>query len=111
MLVIKDEAYFHEVIVFADHVGARDRLQRQLDRLAAFSGDESTTRCLLHRDFAAHSFAFLIETRSADGSWRTWFNGGLIYSGPGQPLDGSFPALTVSLDRASGVEHDWSIHT
>ena len=42
-----------------------------------------------------------------------WFNGGLIYSGPGHPLDGSGPAFTVSLDEevAAGKRHTWSVHT
>ena len=43
-----------------------------------------------------------------DGS--RWFNGGLIYSGPGQPLDGSAPALTVGIGIDSSV-HNWSVHT
>jgi hypothetical protein len=34
----------------------------------------------------------------------------LIYFGPGQPLDGSAPALTVGIGIDSSA-HGWSIHT
>jgi hypothetical protein len=45
--------------------------------------------------------------------YRHWFIGGLIYSGPGFPSDGSAPNFTVSLDpdASGGVKHMWSVHT
>ena len=64
------------------------------------------TTCELYPDFAPNSFAFLM--RHKDG--KPWFNGGLIYSGPGQPLNGSFPALTVGIGIDSS-KHGWSVHT
>lgn len=54
-------------------------------------------------DFAPHSFSILWK----DERGRPYMNGGLIYQGPGSPVDGSFPSLTVSLDNSVG----WFIHT
>jgi hypothetical protein len=53
-----------------------------------------------------------MEHSSLDG-WKPGLVGGLIYSGPGVPSDGSAPSFSVSLnpDAASGREHTWSIHT
>ena len=53
-----------------------------------------------------------MEYSSADG-WKTGLVGGLIYSGPGAPSDGSAPSFSVSLnpDAAAGRKHMWSIHT
>jgi hypothetical protein len=76
----------------------------------ASAGD---TLAVIGADFAAHSLRFAImesghaETR---GSSRCVYNGGFIYEGPDQPLDGSFPALTVSLSSHPNT-HSWSIHT
>lgn len=65
------------------------------------------TRCVLYRDWAPLSFSFRIERRDLNGEWVHWFNGGLIYSGPDVPLDGSMPSLTVSLTPYTG----WGVHT
>jgi hypothetical protein len=100
---------------FADQVGAHDRLHKQLDYLARYAcpaEDAQKTICDLYKDFAPNSFGFTMRRRNQEtGGYDYWFNGGLIYSGPGQPLDGSAPALTVSLDPEAGKQHDWSIHT
>lgn len=84
-------------------MGAIARLTERLEYLATYAGGEGT--CELHNDVAPQSFEFLM--RRADGT--PWFNGGLIYSGPGMPADGTGPALTVSLTVESG--HSWSVHT
>lgn len=111
MLVILDEAHYQAVLDFADRVQARDRLQRQLDILDGMGGTAETTRCTLHPDFAAHSFIFVVELSDGAGGWRRWLTGGLIYSGPAQPLDGSGPAFTVGFGPVPGRIHDWSLHT
>lgn len=92
---------------FARSVGAEDRLQRCLDRLARMARQG---RCVLFRDFAAHSFVFVLEDPLPDGSWRTALHGGVLYAGSSQPLDGSAPAFCVRIG-ASEHPHDWSIHT
>ena len=109
-MTIVDQDHFDQVRAWAEQHGCLDQLQKKLDYLTEYS-DEPTT-CELYRDFAPHSFEFVMKR--ADGS--RWFNGGLIYSGPGQPLDGSFPALTVSINnffnrRSDAPLHDWSVHT
>jgi hypothetical protein len=114
MLHVQCAEHFEQVNKFADAVGAHDRLHEQLDFLARFAcsvEDAQKTRCYLHKDFAPYSFEFTMQRRRPDGGYEYWFNGGLIYSGPGQPLDGSAPALTVSLDPEAGKQHDWSVHT
>lgn len=130
MIQIHDPAYFEQVIAFAAQAGASAQLVERLAYLSNYGSEPErggydalpdaaarlawalthanpmSARCELYPDFAPHSFRFLMLR--ADGS--RWFNGGLIYSGPGQPLDGSFPALTVGIGIDTSV-HGWSIHT
>lgn len=103
MIDFKAPDHFVKVLRFAVSVGAADKLVERLDYLANYG--DGTNTCELHNDWAPHSFEFVMKR--ADGT--RWFNGGLIYSGPGQPLDGSAPALTVSLSKGDG--HGWSVHT
>jgi hypothetical protein len=78
----------------------------------SFEESAGDTLALIGFDFAAHSLRFAImqngyaQTRGGT----CVYNGGFIYEGPGQPLDGSFPALTVSLS-SDPSKHSWSIHT
>jgi len=75
---------------------------------------EENVRLTLSHDFADLSLGFSISRRriTSDGTDAEWYDvihGGLIYSGPGRPLDGSAPQLTVGLSNDS-VE-GWSVHT
>lgn len=112
MLIIENQPYFDKVYEFARSVGAETELQKQLDHLAAFGGDAAKVRCRLYSDFAPHSFFWRMEHSSLD-DWKPGLVGGLIYSGPGAPSDGSTPSFSVSLsaDAATGRKHMWSIHT
>jgi hypothetical protein len=112
MMIIEDQEHFDKVCEFACSVGAEAELRKQLDFLAGFGGDAAKVRCHLCRDFAPHSFFWRIEHSSLDG-WKPGLVGGLIYSGPGVPNDGSAPSFSVSLnpDAAVGRKHMWSIHT
>jgi hypothetical protein len=90
-----------EAKAFAKTLGVEDNLQSRLDFLAAYACqdqdghiDPKLTKCYLGADFAPHSF---------------WFDGGLIYHGPGQPGDGSAPAFSVEVGGPDGPH--WSIHT
>lgn len=103
MITIHDPNHFIEVIRFAFAVDALDKFRERLDYLNQYA--DGRCNCHLHKDFAPHSFEFVMHRE--DGT--RWFNGGLIYSGPGQPMDGSAPAMTVSLSRESG--HNWGVHT
>ena len=106
MMIIEDQEHFDKVRKFARCVGAEAELQKQLDFLAGFGGDAAKVRCHLYRDFAPHSFFWRMEHSSLDG-WKPGLVGGLIYSGPGAPSDGSAPSFSVSLnpDAASGKAH------
>jgi hypothetical protein len=110
--------YFAEVVKFAAEVDAVGELLSALTRLSDYAkgNEEIETQCVIYRDFAPYSFAFLMKRRevaSDDPEYKPWFNGGLIYSGPGLPSDGCGPSFTVSLDddAASGRTHKWSTHT
>jgi hypothetical protein len=97
---------------FARTVGLSDQFERQLDYLAGYAtGDgEPKRQCLLSDDFAPHSFCFahfVLPKYTADGKRQFWFNGGLIWQGPGASGDGSFPSLSVSLCPGTG----WFCHT
>jgi hypothetical protein len=94
-----------EAIEFGFNNNCIDKLMDKLEYLSVYNPDNKTT-LHLHGDFAPLSFEFLICHE--DGS--RYFNGGLIYSGPGQPLDGTGPALTVGIGIDSS-RHGWSIHT
>lgn len=104
MIEFKDPEHFLTVLEWA----VKNNCAKQLiDRLEYLCGYGNGDNCVhIYRDFAPNSFEFLMHR--PDGT--RWFNGGLIYSGPGQTLDGSAPALTVSLSP-TGSEHNWSVHT
>lgn len=114
MLVFQDQAHHDRVVAFARRVGAEAALQKALEYLRTYACDRDpkATRCILRADEAPYSYVFVMERRAGDG-YTTWFHGGLIYSGPGQKLDGTWPAYCVSLDpaEASGDAHRWSVHT
>ncbi len=94
-----------EAVQFAINNGCIGELTDKLLYLSIYNPDHKTT-CELYPDHAPLSFEFLMKHE--DGT--RYFNGGLIYSGPGQPLDGTGPALTVGIGIDSS-KHGWSIHT
>lgn len=106
MIVIEDRdaPYFAQVMQFAIANKAAAKLVDKLDYLAHYA--EGDNKCLLFPDWAPNSFAFVMQR--PDGT--RWFNGGLIYSGPTQPLNGSGPAFTVGIGVDPSV-HSWSVHT
>ena len=104
MIEFHDTDHFLKVLEFAVQANATKELADKLKYLSDYGGGGNM--CRLFRDWAPNSFTFNIT--KPDGQF--WFNGGLIYSGPGQPLDGSAPALTVSLGADTG-KHNWSVHT
>ena len=90
---------------FAKALGVEDNLQSRLDYLAAYACqdqngriDPKLTKCYLGADFAPHSFYFKMHRLQPDGTYKFWFDGGLIYRGSGQPGDGSAPAFSVPRD-------------
>ena len=103
--------YLATVRAKADALGLREKLEAQLTRLENYGnhGDEAKNRCVLYPDFSPLSFGFNIEHQRDDGSWKHWFNGGLIFHGQhDRGGDGSSPTFSVSL---TPVDDDWSIHT
>jgi hypothetical protein len=113
MIVDMSNGKLEEVKATARKMGpdAEESLKDQLDYLDNYMlhGEHPTT-CRVFSDFAPHSLYF--ELVMTDSESRI-FNGGIIYSGPGLPSNGSAPSFTVSLDddAAAGKKHMWSIHT
>lgn len=97
--------HFEAVTQFATANACLDKLNLRLARLEAMCGEHEV--CILHYDFAPNSFLFQIKRPGVDEHGLV---GGLIYSGPGLPLNGSAPTFTVSVEP-TGHEHNWSIHT
>ncbi len=93
-----------DILEFAINNGCVDKLIDKLGYLSNYAEGDNT--CHLSDDFAENSFRFTIQR--PDGT--DWFHGGLMYSGPGQPLDGSGPAFTVGIGIDSS-QHGWSVHT
>lgn len=104
MIRIACPEHFAETLEFAASVGAFKAFMKRVEYLTTYGDGLNTVE--LHKDWAPHSFEFLMLR--PDGT--RWFNGGLIYQGPGQPGDGSAPALTVSLCSDPAV-HKWGVHT
>ena len=79
---------------------------------------EFNSVCIIGKDWASKSMSWAImksekplpSCLDGTGDIHGLYNGGFIYSGPTQSLDGSEPALTVSLET-TGHKHQWSIHT
>jgi hypothetical protein len=99
-----------QVREFASQIGRREQLEHQLSHWlgsGTFFGRRS--QCVLRGDFAPHSFSFChYILPEGPGQTRQFaMNGGLVYSGPGSPGDGSFPALSVNLHDGVG----WFCHT
>src|SRR6185312_7618016 len=109
MLVIDCHDHLEAVRAFARSVGAEAQLQDRLDYLASYGArdaEDEAVRCRLRKDFAPHSFTFVMERQLAYGGYKPWFVGGLIYSGPDAPPSGVSSALSVSLS-ATPRDHSW----
>jgi hypothetical protein len=100
-LEFSDSEHRDAVIAFARQTGQDGQLAETLERLSRLAGQG---RAKLFRDFAPHSWEFVIFRQ--DGESR--FNGGVIYHGPhDRGGDGGAPTFSVSLTPCEG----WSIHT
>ncbi len=109
-LDVRCPEHLQAVRAFADSLGqeARADLEEKLSYLDRYGGDGRTV-CRLIKDFAPHSFAFLmLRTPEGGGAPAVWFNGGLIYHGLGS-TGGAFPTLAVEV--AYDPRPHWSIHT
>lgn len=121
-IIDRTEGKLHDTVQFAKSVGLWEgqfrSLRSRLSYLATYANRRGCmedrhvkgqgTRCILYKDFSPYGFAFQMQ-RLVSGEWVNWFHGGLLYSGPSQPADGSFPLLSVSLERQTS--NGWSTHT
>lgn len=63
------DEYLTEVRAFADKVGKREQLEKQLTYLAEYANhktDNHKTKCVLRKDFAPYSFEFAVLLRERD---------------------------------------------
>jgi hypothetical protein len=109
MLIDKTEGHLDEVLKYAstrsdETVATLERSLAFLNNYAMHGDSKIQTRCILFKDFAPRSFYFIMEMRALDGSfsWRTYFNGGLIYHAT-QSSGAEYPVLSV--------REKWSIST
>jgi hypothetical protein len=119
MIEVQDREHFKNVVRFARRRGISDRLFATLRHLGTYANrtgctyDKQTgrdTKCIIGRDWAPNSFGFcMMRKEGPDKPWEQWFFGGMIYSGPSQPLDGSGPAFTCSISPDD--KEGWSVHT
>lgn len=125
MLQIQNQAYYDEVVAFAKKAGlyeppqgedeTKGYLLPKLEYLRTYGGDPMKVRTTLYKDFAPHSFEFVIEklrTVNEPGGpreeWFRMFNGGLIFHGAhDNGGDGGAPTFSVSINPSTG----WQIHT
>lgn len=108
MLNINCLDYLQEVKEFAKKTpGLLEQLESKLEYLNIYGGDNNYSKCDLFQYFTPYSFTFNMYGKNGKGEFALWFNGGLIYQGPNNPADGSFPSLTVSLAQGTG----WFVHT
>lgn len=114
--MIKDmtEGYLANVKALAKDNGkqAEGALKARLDYLEDYA--DGRADIYVYKDGAPNSFYLLCKGKDNT----TWWNGGLLYSGPGLKstdgsvrLDGSGPAFSVSLTPKPANEHHWSVHT
>ena len=104
MIEIKCLEELAKVTEFALNNNCLESLYAGLRRLAKYGEDGFT--CILYSDHAPNSFGFSVLRPDSS----RYINGGLIYSGPKQPLNGSGPAFTVGIGIDSS-RHNWSLHT
>ncbi len=122
MLLIENKKYFDDTIAFAKEIGfyeptdpmrdGNNYLKNRLDYLGKYGGtnEDGTdrTRVRLFKDFAPHSFGFVIESKNSDGEWATWFHGGLLFHGHHDGNgSGAAPTFAVTLTPVAG----WMVHT
>jgi len=110
MIHIDNQEHFNKVKQFAEETGRWDQLKEKLDYLDTYADHEKQglTKCVLGSDFAPYSFAFLMMRKDADGEYRPWFNGGLIFHGEhDHGGNGGAPTFSVCVSPTDG----WSIHT
>jgi hypothetical protein len=92
------EAYFWEVVLFAEKTKQLEDLRQNLIRLINIGNNCKTGKPVLYKDFAPYSFGF-----NAGG-----MIGGLIFHGVhDRGGDGGAPTYSVNLTPVDG----WSIHT
>jgi len=110
MLDIQNQKHFDDVKAFAERMDKFNQLKEQLDYLDTYADHENKglTKCVLGKDWAPYSFAFTMMKRDANGEYRYWFNGGLIFYDVGDTGVGE-PQLSVRIGDTS--ESGWNVNT
>ena len=116
MLQIENLDYYNEVVKEAKEHNLYEpsddvdgSLKEKLAYLDTYAEtNRGDTRCLLFKDFAPLSFAFIMERKESDGEYYRVFNGGLIFHGK---FDSGVGAPTFNVRIGDTSKAGWSIHT
>ena len=114
MLEVNCPGELYKARAFAEALDVGENLQSRLDDLATYACQDQDghfnpelTKCDLRKaDVGLHSFRFKMYRLQPDGTYKFWFDGRLIYHGPGQRDDAGVP---VEVGGPEGPH--WSIHT
>lgn len=117
MIKIQNPHHFADVVRFAAQVGALDSLINAINGIDQWfdldlNSPDVTATIIPDSPYEGEkSFRFFLKDEKKPQF--VLMHGGIIYSGPGHPSDGSAPSLTVSLDpdASAGTTHKWSVHT
>ncbi len=102
-----------EIFEFAVDNDCVSEIVDQLQYLNSYGSEAAPkSKVVFTHDFAPLSMTFMMYGHEK-GKWTEWFNGGLLYSGPGVKLDGGAPSFSMSLNKEAreGLLHRWSTHT
>ena len=114
MLIDKTDGYLAAMReLVSGNTQARENLEKGIEYLSTYADGRADAH-LFKDTFAKNSFYVrMVGVLNEE----LWWNGGLMYSGPGlgdtgaQALDGSGPAFTVALVPSPADQHTWTLHT
>lgn len=98
--------HFVQITQFANQHGILDKFLARVHYLCTYGSQQeqgAQYRTTLFQDFAPHSMLFKVERMLLGCGWASLLSGGLIYHGPTEETDPSWPP---SANTAS-----WEVHT
>lgn len=116
LIVDETNGALKDIVAFAKKVNVTEnsKFESCIQRLLAITKNAvNNTNGDLHKlflfpDFAPKSLYFEIQRLRHNGESQRYVNGGIIFHGEhDNGGDGSFPTLSVSMEKVNG----WSIHT
>lgn len=104
--------YYHAVRAEAESRGLLDKFKARMAYLEHYGCSKEkpdNAMVVLWKDFAPLSFSVLIKFKQADGTYKDFMDGALIFHGRHDGYGGGgAPTFAVSV---TAVDEDWSLHT